>query len=141
MTDSFTQVFEVNGHDYYEQHANWEALKKTLVWRGKWPHAYVWKTPDGIAKVTGEYDRVVDPQTGRDITRHVKFTYNGPEDNGLLFALRVLWEDKQPSVKARKKELRAKWEYKISLEEQRGAPDGYLNAMKRKASEELAAIR
>ena len=100
--------------------------KEWKEWRRKHFGKMVSKYPFFKWKANGmtiECDYVRDSgPDGKEYTKEFKITYQGPEGTEELAQIREWFEPPKPKASDAIKEIKARWNYKISLEEQRGCP-------------------
>lgn len=129
-----------SGHQYARVANDWKKWRQktfgTMV--SKYPF-FEWHA-HGI-DIKCEYTREPDPgHPGKEMTTEFKITYQGPPEGPILDQLREWFEPPRPPIEDEIKKIKAKWNYKISLEEQRGCPKGMLKLMANDRDAEIAAL-
>jgi hypothetical protein len=128
-----------SGKQYKAVNKEWKKWRQETF--GKMTSHYPffkWEHNDGISIVC-EYDREMNA-LGEEITKEMRVIYTGPADHPILAQIKDLLVEKEDMNK-KLKEIKAKWEYKISLEQQRGAPESWIRNMVKDRDAELAKAK
>ena len=129
-----------SGHQYARVANDWKKWRQrtfgTMV--SKYPF-FEWHAHEIDIKC--EYTREPDPgHPGKEMTTEFKLIYLGPPEGPILDQLREWFEPPVPPIEGEIARIKAKWNYDMSLEEQRGAPPGKIKFMEKQMKAELEAL-
>lgn len=137
--DKIVEVIVCSGKQYKVINKEWKKWRQDTF--GKMTSHYPffkWEHPDGIS-IEATYDRSTNA-LGEEITKEMRITYTGPPDHPILAQIKDLLVEKEDMNK-KLKDIRSRWEYKISLAQQRGAPPGWLKNMEKDRDVEIAKAK
>ena len=139
-TKIVTVKIECPGHQYAKVAKEWKAWRMERFGKmvSKYPF-FKWRA-NGMT-VECEYIREPDPaDSGREMTKEFIITYQGPDHTPELALIREWFEPPRPPIGVEIKKIRDRWNYNISLQEQRGAPESIIKLMEKDREAEIAAL-
>lgn len=128
--DIKSTVLNIDGKFYSDNKRKFKKILKEndILWKGNWAHGiFVWKGDNII--VNCDYER------SEEKTEKVILTITC--DNEEVIREIQEWAQEGLVEDTKLQDIKDDWESKIDYEKKMGAPDGFLNAMRRKCEKEV----